>query len=150
MVTALGQAGQKSVDIGETLQTGLGISHLAGYTVVRTFVKGMATAAAGNTTEQIVHAQWGIGIFAGSIDDGDFPDLGLYDGDWLAFGSLVFKNPGVALNTVLPEAAGYVDVSSKAQRRVDRIGEVPFLVVQTNRAEDYEFSFAISQLWLMP
>lgn len=149
-VTAADAAGQVSQNLTTNLQTGLGIPNLAGYTCVRTFVRGFVQSDGDNTTAGTVFAHWGIGVYAGGIDNGDFPDLSLYDGDWLAYGSLVFRNPGVALNIVEPERAGYVQMDSKSARRLDRIGDTMFFVVQQSTAQDFLYNLSVSQLWLMP
>jgi len=149
-LVANGAGGQQHADLGANLQTGLGLSHLAGYTVVRTYLHIVVKSSTGNVSVADNQAQWGIGIFAAGIDDGDFPSLALHEGDWLSFGTMIFQGPGVALTPVAPTEASVYHGDSKSARRIDRVGEAEVLVVEQDTSDDYTYKFQISQLWLMP
>ncbi len=145
-----GQGGQKLVDIGANLQVGIGITHLAGFTVAMTHVDLTVMSSSDESGSSFLRAHWGIGIFAGGIDEGDFPDLSLYEGDWLAYGTYHFQLPGAISTLVLPTAQAVRSYESRGSRKIDRVGEVPFLVVQHSGAENVDYHFSVSQLWLMP
>jgi len=141
----------KAVDLSANLLTGLGVAHLAGFTIIRTIVTGFIQADSDNTTfEAAIHAHWGCGIFAGAIDDGDFPGLGVYDGDYYAYGALVYQNPGVASNVVVPPEAALIRGDSRAMRKIDRVGEVPKIVFAQNTANDFIYNGSVSTLLMMP
>ncbi len=149
-VTVADQPGQRFTVLGTNLLTGLGLAHLAGYTVKDTHVQIMASTGGDETDVTLVTAQWGIGIFTGSIDAGDFPQLDLYEGDWLAYGSFVFKLPGTISTLVTPTELAVRQWHSAAMRKIDRVGEAIFFVIQHNLAVNVNYTLAVSQLWLMP
>ena len=49
----------------------------------------------------------GIGIFPSGMDNGDFPDLAVYDGNWMAYECFAYKMPGAASTLVLPSEAAF-------------------------------------------
>ena len=149
-VSNAGQGGQASHDLGENVQQGLGIAHLAGFTLSRTHVRILMMSDVDNTAVSVLTSFFGIGIYAGSIDNGDFPDLSLYDGDWMAYGSMVTKMPGALSTLVLPESRAVYEADFRSMRRIDRIGEVPFLVLQHNSTDDIQYHYTVSQLILLP
>jgi len=150
ILTVAGAPGQKAIDLSSNLLTGLGLAHLAGYTVAHTHVEILAQSDVDETGVSRVHMHWGIGIFAGGIDDGDFPLLDLYEGDWLAYGSFLFKLAGAGITLVLPTEQSVRRYESRAMRKIDRIGEVPFLVLQQDSTQGVAYQVSCSQLWLMP
>ena len=149
-MVALGQNGQISVDLGVNFETALDISHLVGYTLSRTFVKILAVSDSDNAGSGVIRAFWGIGVYAGSIDNGDFPNLELGEGDWMAYGTMIFDMPGAASTVVKPDTAALIVNDFKSMRKIDRIGEVPFLVMQQTTSSDMVYHYAITQLLLMP
>ncbi len=149
-LTGGGVAGQKSVKIGANLLTGLGLSHLAGYTVGSFYLDLMIMTDDTNTVVEAVTANFGIMIGDGSMDDTDFPDLAFGDGDYLLRKNIVFQGPGVIGTLVVPESASVLSVTSRAQRRLERIGDTIWLVLQQNVANDFDYIFTITFMARMP
>ena len=122
---------------------------MMGITLSRTHVCMLATSAVDETLLGVIKLTMGIGVFAGGIDEGDFPDLQTYDGDWMAYECMVFQMPGVALQPMLPESASFVRADYRSMRKIDT-GESPFLVAQIDVSRDIELDVVVSQLLLLP
>ncbi len=149
-LTALGAPGQKSVTTLGSLRSALDISHLVGYTIIETWIRGYIAAGTDETGVLRNALQFGVGIYAGLIDDGDFPRVDLYEGDWMAWGSNSFRLPGVAFLPVLPEPNAIINVHSKGQRRINDVGETVFMVLQEDLAATIDVNFTVTHLLLMP
>ena len=147
-LTALGQAGQLSLDIGAQMRTKIGIVDLAGMTVARSHLCVQVRADASNATGIQNRAFIGLGIYTALIDDGDFPDLQQYDGDWYGYECMAFQGGGVDL-PVVPESAGFFRADYKSMRKL-RSRETAWIVFQQILNDDFDYSFIVSTLWLMP
>ena len=150
IISSAGQAGQQADDVGTNLQAGIGISHLVGYTLGPFYLDLLVESDTDNAGIALNRLHVGVGIYAGSIDPGDFPDLSLYDGDWPLYGTMAFQSPGAVSTIVVPESGSHKSIVSRASRRIDRVGEVPWLVFQQSGTEDYRISYSLSYMALMP
>ena len=149
-VSALGPLGQQAVKIGANILSGLGISHLAGYTVGPFFLELMILTDDGNTIVEEVTAHCGIGIFDGGIDEGDFPDLENGDGDYLLRENMVFQSPGATDTLVRLDTRASRRVISRSQRRLERVGDTVWIVFQHSTANDIDYYFSVTFMLLMP
>ena len=150
VVDTAGIAGQKAVQTTSNLESGLGLAHLAGYTIVDTRVKVYAessSAEGGNTLE---HASLGIGVFSTGIDEGDFPNLTVYEGDWLWYGTMIFRLPGAVSGTVLPTEFSQLHSRSRAQRRIPDVGLSGWMVAQQSGGSDVNYFVRVEHYILMP
>ncbi len=149
-LSAAGQAGNKGVKIGQNLIVGLDLSHLAGYTIGPTFLDIIIHNDDDNVSSSTEIAHVGIMIGQGGLDDGDFPNLALGDGDYYLRRALLFD--GGAANSVLvkPDEAALVSITSRSSRRLERIGDTIWLVFQQTTANDYDYDFSVTMMVMMP
>ena len=149
-LTALGTAGQQAVKIDTNLLTGLGLAHLAGYTVGPFYLELMITSDDDNTAVLNVKAHIGIGIFNGDLDNTDFPNLAFGDGDYLLRQDLVFQGPGTGSTLVLPTERSTRSLRSRSSRRLERIGDTIWFVAQQDTADDFDYVFTVTFMAMMP
>ncbi len=149
-LSASGSAGQVSAQTLANLRTALDISHLVGYTVIDTRIRALIHSDDGETGGGFLELTYGIGIFAAGIDDGDFPDLSLYEGDWLLWGAVQVQLPSAASTIVLPPHAALEIARSQSARRISDVGQSMFMVWQQSVAEGVDIQATVSHLVLMP
>ena len=149
-MVASGQAGQKALTVGDNLLAGLGISHLAGWTIGPVFLDILVLSGSGNTSTGVVRWYAGLIVADGSQDEGDFPNLQAGDGDYMLKGGGVYQFPGVAIATVLPSEGSIKLITSRSSRRLERIGDVPFLIFQQDNANDADYHWQITYMAIMP
>jgi len=149
-LAAAAQPGQISAQPLANLRAALDLSHLVGYTIIDSRIRGIVHSDDAETGTGIDVITFGIGIFTGSIDNGDFPRVDLYEGDWLLWGTNTFFLPGAANKPVLPDQMSVIDVRSRAQRRINDVGDTLFLVAQQSAAEGIDLSVQVTHLVLMP
>ena len=89
-VAAGGPSGQIGTKVGDSLLVGLGISHLAGWTIGPCFLDLLIHNDDGNAGAVTARGHVGIMIGQGGLDNGDFPDLSVGDGDYFLRHSMVF------------------------------------------------------------
>ena len=148
-VISSGIAGQKISEISQNLQTTLGIAQLSGFTVGRTHLCVQAKGAANNTVITQQRVFLGLGVFPQAMDEGDFPDLETYQGDYFGYECMTFQGSGTANKPVEPESAGFLRADYRSMRKIPN-GEAIFLVIQQTGADDYDFNFVASMLLMMP
>ena len=149
-LAAAGQPGQKSFEVLDNLQAGLGLAHLAGYTVIHTEVRILLISSSSETSILPNDFHFGITRQPGSIDDGDFPALELYEGDYYFYTSLVLQLPGAVDTLLKPAEHAIIRHQSGASRRISDVGQAFFFVAQQRVAEAVDAHVVVSSLVLMP
>ncbi len=150
-VGTLGQPGQVSVETLANLRSALGLSHMAGFTIIETFVQGIIHSDTDETALTFVTASMGIGVKPSGMDDGDYGQLDLYEGDWLWFHSQTFQLPGVVSSPVGPiaESASW-RTRSHAQRRINQVGDQAIMIIQQDSNANAVYRGTVQHLVLMP
>ena len=92
----------------------------------------------------------GIGIFPAGIDNGDFPDLSVYSGDYFAFECHNFKMPASSETLVTPDQAAFHRADYRSMRKIGRAEERIALVWQQDTTEIVRYRAQISMLILLP
>ncbi len=150
-VSAAGAGGGQAFRIGANLLTGLGMTHLAGWTIGPTFLTMMIRSDGDNAVAAAVQTvQVGVVVADGGADDDDFPDLSFGDGDYFLRHTFIFESPGVVSSLVLPTEKSVQTMSSRSSRRLERIGDTLFLVIQQNTANDYVYTFSCTFMAMAP
>jgi len=149
-MSAAGQAGQLQDQTLANLQVGLGITHLAGYTIVDTHVQMHFSSDDSDVSTGVVRFHFGIGVFHTGMDAGDFPPLELYEGDWLWYGTVTLRMPGAANTPLVPAEHAIQMRRSRAQRRLTDVGQAAFLVYQQSSALGVDIFVSTQHLVLMP
>jgi len=149
-LTALGNAGNKGLDVSASLLLQLGITHLAGMTIGPAYLRLLIQSGGDNTLSSVGKWQTGLGLFAGGIDDGDFYDLAKGDGDFMLRDSGVYEMPGAIDTLVLPSEAAYLRFTSQSSRHIGAVGQVPFLVFQQNHGGTMNYHFVLTMMVMMP
>jgi len=146
-----GQGAQKSFKLDTNFLTDMGLASMAGCTISRVHICTLITNDAGETSSVRSQLTWGIGIYSSLIDAGDFPNVELYAGDWMAYGCSIFFTQAAANLPVLPGEAAFQEKDFKSMRKISRSGISPFLVAQLGLAAiDVDLLFNISMLVLLP
>jgi len=144
-----GVNGQKAQILDANFALSTGLAGMFGCTISRTHVCTLLTSIEDATS--IIKMQMGIGIFPTGTDEGDFPNLQRYEGDWLAYECFVFQLPGgTAQIPVVPSEAAFTRSDYRSMRKVTDVGMSPFIVFQTDSASDFEIDAVVSQLILLP
>ena len=149
-VSAAEDPGQKSVNVLSNIQTALDLSHMAGYTISSSWVDMLVESGPSETGTGRMAAHYGLIVLGGNPDDGDFPDIGKYEGDYFHYNTIGFKLPGVASTLVLPHQRAAVRSHSSGQRRITDIGQTAYIVCQHSAAQTVVFQFVVTLLMLMP
>ena len=149
LITA-GIPGQLKIDLSTNLETGLGLAHLPGYTCIDTHVSVLIRSSSDESQTSLVQAAFAIGVKPTGMDNGDYPNLELYEGDWLWYQAYQFLLPGAVSTPVLPDAAAFQRSHSGASRRITDIGQEMVLVGQQGTSQNVDYFFQVQQLWLMP
>ena len=126
-----------------------GLSSMFGCTIARTHVCILITSDGTNSADSHFKAKLGIGIFPEGMDNGDYPDLEAYNGNWFAYECFVFRAPGVINTVVLPEAAAFARLDYRSMRKIDS-GEMLVLVMQHDLNETIRYAVSVSFLVLLP
>jgi len=150
---ATGQSGQQSQDLGGDVRTKAGTT-MIGLTLVRTFVTGFWAwdAAAASTP---IWASYTLAVLKASqhMDDGDFADIGDHDGDLQLHDVRFLREALVANTTLFPggehKAGAGIYAESRSQRKMDRIDDTIWIVVQKSVATEQAVTLRVnvSQLW---
>ena len=134
----------------QALRTALDLSHLAGFTVIDTRVSLNVHNDGAETGADDLVLAFGCGIFAGSIDSDDFPDLNLYEGDWFYWDKILCKGGGAVNVSVVPPDSAFYRGRSKASRRISDVGQTVFFAVECDTAFGVDVEVAVTHLVLMP
>ena len=143
------QAGQIARQIDVNILTEASLGSLAGYTVVRTHVCVLIDSST-NTGTSFIKANFGLGVFPEFMDQGDFPRLDVYNGNYYAFECFTFRMPGVASTVVLPAEAAFTRSDYRSQRKIPRTNDRLWLVWQQDTTEIVRYRSQISYLLLVP
>ena len=153
LLTTSGVPGQLSLNLSDTVQGKMGLLSMAGFTVSRTHVCTLIASGAGEVGLDVHKIIWGIGVFASGIDNGDYPDLDNYSGDWMCYECNIFFLPAQQNQHVLPGEAAFNRADYRSMRKIGRNDESLFLVAQiegTAPATGILMHFIVSSLYLMP
>ncbi len=142
--------GQQHMDLSQGIEVGLGLTHLAGFSVVFTQVQLLIHSADDESGTAFIDAFAGIGVRPTGMDNGDFSNLALYEGDWLWYQAYQFQIPGAPLTLALPNPLINSVTRSHSSRRISDVGQEEVLVIQHSSAANVNYRFAVQQLWLMP
>lgn len=150
VITVANQPGNKGERVGANLLTGLGIFHLAGWTMGPSYLNITVHNSDSETGTLTTKAHVGLLIADGAQDDGDFPNLQFGDGDYFLRHSMIFDGAGAINVLVKPDQRFYYNFVSRSSRRLERIGDTIFLVFQHNRTAGFEFQWALTMMGLAP
>ncbi len=149
-VVAAGVAGNIGTKVGANLLAGMGISHLAGWTVGPAYLTILIHNDNDNSSAGNVKAHVGLMIGQGGLDNGDFPDLSFGDGDYFLRKSMIFNGGGAVNALVAPPQRSFYEVTSRSSRRLERIGDTVWLVYQHSAADDYIFDWSLTFMAMAP
>ncbi len=149
-ITASGFAGAKRSNLGASLEAGLGVGGLPGWTVGPMWLAMLLLTDGDNTSSSVVTAHVGVGVYPSGMDDGDFPDMALGDGDWMLRSDIIFEMPGVISTLVKPDQVATQRLETRSMRRIERLGDSLFIVVQQNVADDMIYNFSATMMWRAP
>ncbi len=147
-----GIPGQQATNVATTdFQASTG-RNLFGVTLAHTWLKGhwLASAAGDNG---IVTVGIGVGVYAEGIDQADFPDLNLHEGDWQLHDVRGLREPITTFTPLVPIQLSSVDINSGGQRKIGSPGMSLWVVFQSDQtpsAGSYNFHGALTCLWLLP
>jgi hypothetical protein len=150
ILDAAGTAGQDFQKVLINIETALDLSHMAGYTIISSWVEGIIVAATEETGVNNNTFSYGLIVLGGAPDATDFPNVDFYEGDYFHWGKVTHQLPGVGLKPVLPEHRAGFQSRSKGQRRITDIGQTCYLVCQERAAVSIEAIGTVSLLMLMP
>ena len=148
-VGTLGVPGQifRQIDVNFLTQTGW--ASMLGCTIARTHTC-VRIDSNTNTGNNLMRAWMGIGIFPSGMDNGDFPDLSIYNGDWFVYECYTFQMPSAASTLVLPESAAVHRSDYRSMRKVARPDERVCLVWQQDTTVIARYGIQVSMLVLLP
>ena len=148
-VGTLGVPGQifRHVDANVLLNTSL--ASMFGSTVARTHTCVLIDSST-NTGTTLMKAYLGMGVFPQGMDNGDFPDLEQYNGDYFAWECFSFQMPGAANTLVLPSEAAFTRQDYRSMRKIPRTEERVNVVLQIDATEIVRFHLQIAMLFLLP
>ncbi len=151
-LAAAGAGGQQITNLSTIMEARLGVTGLPGYTVSRLHMCTLITSGTSETGVGRFSVFIGIGVYPSGMDAGDFPDLHLYEGDWMAFECFTFQLSGTELLPVLPESASFQRSDYRSMRKINRAQETLFLVAQIDSAPAAAVNIKgeVSGLMIMP
>ena len=153
-MTALGVPGQIGVNtMGARFRSKTGREFLASDTLAHTWLKGLWNLNIAGTTTVRTTLQLGVGFYASGIDNGDFPNMNLHDGDWQLHDIRSGREPVLAQDVYHPDVGiGTILIESAGQRSVPRgVGYDLFAVGQIDgglSGGTSTVSVGFTQLWL--
>ena len=142
-----GVAGQIALGLDTDFIASTGLASMFGCTVVRTFLRGYIRS--GDSTVSDMAAFIGLGVFPNGIDQGDYPDLNVREGDWFGYLALPFLTSGVAVKPVQPEEAAYFTAEFRSARKIG-LGETLTLVIQQTITRSVVYHVTTTMLCLLP
>ena len=151
----IGVAGQSSTVAMVTDFQSVTGRQLMNATLAGTWLRGLYTqnGAAGLGP---VDCYLGGGMYPAGMDDGDFPNLELHEGDWFIHDGRALRYTGSSGSILSPlnaSAGGGVDIHSGGQRKVSHAAISPAIVLQIGvapSAGSVEFNGVLTALWLLP
>ena len=148
-VGTLGVPGQitRQVDVNFLASTGL--ASMFGCTVARTHTCVLIDSST-NTGTSFIKGWMGLGVFPSGMDNGDFPNLEVYEGDYFAWECFSMLMPGVASTIVLPNEAAFIRGDYRSMRKIGRADERLWVVFQLDTTQIVRFRFQMSALILLP
>ena len=126
-----------------------GLSNMLGCTIARTHVCTLISSDGTNSTSNFGKAFLGIGVYSEGMDNGDFPDLSVYNGDWLAYECFSYQMPGAIDTVVNPTSAAFSRTDYRSMRKIDS-SEMPVLVMQQDHGSAIVYRLQVSYLVLLP
>ncbi len=152
-----GVASQKfTAAVFSSVTAKLDTSILNNLTIARAYLNGFWRTSSVVTAAVLTSYAIGLGLFPAGMDDTDFPDLSAHDGDWLLHDSrklIEVDNGPAVVAPLLPQSGEMTSglrIGSSAMRKITRLDERPFVVVQkADVTEDnIHFDGSLTILWL--
>jgi len=149
-----GVASQSFLGLGGPYTTATGRELQSGVTIARVFCNLLVEEVSPATSAVTFCLAVGVGVFTQNIDAGDFPDLELHEGDWFLHDVRPFAERKTSLENRLvhPTTKAQYQLETRAQRKINRRDETPFLLMQKDAVTDFDIvvTACVTILWLTP
>ncbi len=152
---SVGTASQDSVSFGTVFET-QSARALRGVTVSTMYVSGLLQNSSGVVTPISTRVHLGVIVAPTLIDNGDFPDLSVGDGDYMLRDGRICREEAAEPFIVVPNTGdswgGHYQLHNKSMRQIPKVGYDLFMVAQKDAATetDWIFDLTVTTLWLLP